>query len=175
MTSRSQPKRVLLGALLLLGAASCSKKEEQPNLADAKAPSTDITRELKKGEGIDLVFAIKQQDINADGSRILQVRGTYYDKEVGLIVVLGPKWETVAPDPKSKFAFHTGTVEYRTIGDPSNILLSVLDDLYSSGLHPQAMRAETKFAGTSLQGDPTDLVKGEVRIKLSYESTDPER
>ncbi len=175
MTSRTQQTQALLGALLLLTAGACSKKDEQMAKADPKAPSSEITSELKKGQGIDLVFAIKQQDIVADGSRILQVRGTHNGVEVGLIVVLGPKWESVAPDPKSKFVFHTGTVEYRTIGDPSTTLLEVLDDLYATGVHPHGMRSETKFAGTSLEGDPADLAKGEVRLKLSFESSDPAR
>ena len=82
---------------------------------------------------------------------------------------------SVAPDPKSKFAFHTGTVEYRTLGEPSNKLLEALDDLYATGLHPLGLRAETKFAGTSLEGDPADLAKGEVRIKLEFEATEPEK
>jgi hypothetical protein len=130
---------------------------------------------MTAASGVDLVFAIKQQDVAADGSRVLQVRGTHKGTEVGLIVVLGPKWESVAADPKSSFVFHTGTVEYRTIGEPSNVLLAVLDELYSTRLGARAMRPSTSFTGASLQGDPADLAKGEVRLKLSFESADPTR
>jgi len=162
-----------LGSLLLVIGASCSKTNEQPKKPKSPADGgTEITAEIKKDQGIDLVFVIKQQTLAPDGSRTLEVRGTHYGVEVGLLVVLGPKWERVAPDPKQKFAFHTGTVEYRTLGEPSNKLLEALDDLYATGLHPQGLRAETKFTGTSLEGDPADLVKGEVRIKLESEAAE---
>jgi hypothetical protein len=164
-----------LGSALLLAASSCSKPENHPAPAAPTAPSSEITSEIKKGTGIDLAFAIQQQDITADGSRILQARGTYKGADVGLIVVLGPKWESVAPTEKSTFVFHTGSVQYRTIGEPSNALLAALDELYGTKLSPKAMRAETSFAGISLQGDPGNLAQGEVRLKLTFESTDPER
>jgi hypothetical protein len=176
MTPRSPWLPILLGSTLLLAASSCSKTEDHPAPAAPKpAPmaSTEITSEQKKGEPLSLLFALQQQDIAADGSRVLQVRGTYKGAEVGLIVVLGAKWESVAPDPKSKFAFHTGTVEYRTVGEPSNALLKALDELYGTALAPAAMRASVKFASTSLQGDPDDLAKGELRLKLSLDSSDP--
>jgi hypothetical protein len=173
MTPQAPWLPFVIGCTALLAASSCSRQEEQPK--PAAVASSEITSEIKAGRGIDLVFAIRQQDITADGSRILQVRGTHKGADVGLIVVLGPKWESVAPDPKSKFVFHTGTVEYRTIGEPSNALLAALDELYGTGLQPHALRAETKFAGASLEGDPDDLAKGEVRLKLSFESADPQR
>lgn len=164
------------GSLLLLLGASCSKDPEQP--AKPKGPAaggTEITAELKPNQPIDLVFVIKQQELAPDGSRTLEVRGTYNKMEVGLLVVLGPKWERVTPDPKSTFAFHTGTVEYRSIGAPSNTLLEVLDDLYATDVHPKGMRAETKFAGATIEGDPANLAKGEVRIKLAFEAGEASR
>ena len=174
MTSRSQRTHALLGSCLLLLALSCSKSDEQPKKPKGPAAGgTEITAELKKDQGIDLVFVIKQQTLAPDGSRTLEAGGTFNGMEVGLEVVLGAKWESVAPDPKQKFAFHTGTVEYRTVGAASNTLLEVLDDLYATGVHPKGLRAATKFVGTSLEGDPKDLVKGEVRIKLALEDADP--
>jgi len=172
MTSRPQRIPALFGSCLLILASSCSKSEEQKP-ADPKAPIPEITSELKKDEGIDLVVAIQSQDLAADGSRLFQVRGKHKGVEVGLIVVLGPKWESVAPDPKAKFAFHTGPVEFRTIGGPSDALLAALDELYGTKLEPKPMRAATKFAGASLQGDPDNLAGGELRLKLAFESADP--
>ena len=177
MTRRTHRLTLLLGGALLLAATSCSKTVDKPVPAAPVAKSTEITADLKKGMGLDLVFAITAQDITADGSRVLQVRGTHKGVEVGLIVVLGPKWESVAPESgsKSKFVFHTGIVEYRTIGEPSNALLTALDELYGTKLDPKAMRQEAKFNGISLQGDPADLAKGELRLKLTSEASDPAR
>src|SRR5689334_12712754 len=139
MTSRSQRSQALLGSCLLLLAFSCSKESEQPKKPKGPAAGgTEITAEIKKDQGVDLVFKIEQQTLAPDGSRTLEARGTHYGVAVGLLVVLGPKWERVAPDPKQKFAFHTGTVEYRTLGEPSDKLLEALDDLYATGFHPKA-------------------------------------
>jgi hypothetical protein len=176
MTRLSLSLLPAFGSLLLLIGASCSKTNELPTKPTGPADGgTEITAEINKGQGIDLVFVIKQQTLAPDGSRTLEARGTYNGMEVGLLVVLGAKWESVAPDPKQKFAFHTGTVEYRTVGAPSNTLLEVIDDLYATGMHPLGLRAVTKFAGTSIEGDPADLVKGEVRIKLQFEAAEPEK
>jgi hypothetical protein len=178
MTSRVPQLPLLFAGSLLLAASACAKHDvakPAPAAPKADAPaSTEITSEQKKGLPLDLVFAIKSQDMTADGTRVLDVRGTYNGTEVGLIVALGPKWETVAPETKSKFTFHTGTVEYRTIGEPSNALLAALDELYATKLKPDAMRTDVKFTATTLQGDPADLGKGEVRIKLVHDSTKPE-
>jgi len=178
MTFRVPKLPLLFAGSLLLAASACSKHDEDKPAPAAPKPagpaSTEITSEQKKGEPLELVFAIKSQDMTADGTRVLDVRGTYNGTDVGLIVALGPKWETVAPETKSKFTFHTGTVEYRTIGEPSNALLAALDELYATKLKPEAMRTDVKFAATTLQGDPADLAKGEVRIKLVHDSTKPE-
>lgn len=177
MTRRTHWLKFPLGSALLFAALSCSKTEEHPAPAAPLPPSSEITSGVKGVLGITLTFAIKLQDMTADGSRVIQVRGTYQGAEVGLIVVLGPKWEAVTPESKSKssFAFHTGTVEFRTIGDPSNTLLNALDELFATKLNPHPMRPDAKFAGTSLQGDPGDLGKGEVRLKLVSDAKDPER
>jgi hypothetical protein len=46
----------------------------------------------------------------------------------------------------------------------------VLDELYGTKIGPKAMGRKTKFAGISLEGDPRDLAKGPVKIKLFFES-----
>ena len=157
-----------LGSGLLLLAGSCAEDTPTPGKPAATVPSSEITSEIKPKEGKDLVFSIQKQDVAADGSRTLQVQGTYKGAEVGLIVVLGAKWESVAPDPKSTFAFHTGRVEYRSVGPSSNALLSALDEIYETKLQPKGMNPATEFSAASIDGDPDDLGKGEVKIKLTY-------
>jgi hypothetical protein len=170
-----RPTRTLLACTFLAAASACSGGEEALVPKPAAEPSTEITSEIKPDEWKDLVFSIQKQDVAADGSRTLQISGTHNGAEVGLIVILGPKWESVAPDPKSSFAFHTGTVEYRSLGPVSNTLLSALDELYGTKLEPKGMRPETKFAAASISGDPADLGKGEVKLKLFFESQDKSR
>jgi len=114
--------------LLLFLASSCSKENEQAKKPKSPARRTEIRRS-SRGPGLDLVFIIKQQTLAPDGSRTLEVtaRTTAWRSparrarcEVGV----------GRAGSKQKFAFHTGTVEYRTVGAPSNTLLEVLDDLY---------------------------------------------
>lgn len=157
-----------LGTGLLLLASSCSDEAPTPGKPVAAEPSSEITSEIRPNEGKDLVFSIQKQDIAADGSRTLQVQGTHKGAEVGLIIVLGPNWESVAPDPKSTFAFHTGRVEYRSLGPVSNALLTALDEIYETKLQPKGINAATEFSAASIEGDPDDLGKGEVKIKLTY-------
>ncbi|MBK7644672.1 MAG: hypothetical protein IPJ19_16790 [Planctomycetes bacterium] len=174
MTLGSPSPALVLGSILVLLTSSCSKEEETPPKPAAVQRSTEITSEMKAGAALDLVFSIDQQDLTADGTRVINVSGTHKGTAVGLIVALGPKWDAVAPETKTKFVFHTGTLEYRTTGEPSTALLAALEELSGTGLKPGAMNTSTKFAATSLQGDPTDLAKGEVRLKVEYEAARPE-
>jgi hypothetical protein len=50
----------------------------------------------------------------------------------------------------------------------------VLDELYGTKVLPAAMGAETRFTAVSLGGDPRDLDKGPVKLKLSFESANQE-
>ena len=52
----------------------------------------------------------------------------------------------------------------------SDAFLAVLDDLYGTQLSPKAIGDETRFTGIFSGGDPRDLSKGPVKIKLFYES-----
>ncbi len=50
----------------------------------------------------------------------------------------------------------------------SQTFVQVLDQLYGTKLNPTAMARETRFTGISLEGDPRDLGKGSVKIKLFF-------
>ncbi|HEX9578038.1 MAG TPA: hypothetical protein VF993_09810 [Myxococcales bacterium] len=59
---------------------------------------------------------------------------------------------------------------YRSIGRESDALLRVLDELYGTKLKPRAMAKTIIFSGISLGGDPRDLAKGPLHMKLFYEA-----
>jgi hypothetical protein len=65
---------------------------------------------------------------------------------------------------------YRGVVTYRSTGSDSDALIQVLDELYSTKVSPKAMGTETRFTALSLEGDPRDLAKGPVKIKLFFES-----
>jgi len=65
---------------------------------------------------------------------------------------------------------YRGIVTYRSTGADSDAFIQVLDELYGTKVGPKAMGRETQFTGISLEGDPRDLAKGPVKIKLFFES-----
>jgi hypothetical protein len=66
-------------------------------------------------------------------------------------------------------------VKLRSLGEQSDRLLAVLDQLYGTGQHPRKMRDQAGFTAISLEGDPSHLDAGATKIKLFFESDDESR
>lgn len=137
-------------------------------------PLPEITSSAEEGWH-DLTFAIRGTEKQADGSRVLEARGLHHGREVGVLVVLGPSWQKAKLAGDLAITAYRGIVSYRSLGPASDLLLQALDELYGTALHPKAMRAETKFTGITLAGNPAELDKESVKIKLFYESDDEQR
>ena len=138
-----------------------------------QSPLPEITSATEEGFH-DLTFAIRRDEKQADGSRLLEARGLHHGREVGLLIVISPSWRE-ARLGEFNFTSYKGIMSYRSVGTASDFLLQAIDELYGTALHPTAMRAETKFAAITLAGNPATLEKEPVKIKLFYESDDPER
>lgn len=158
---------LLLGCLLSAFAASCGRQTPAPVLPEITAGGEE--------EFHDLTFAVSGSEESPDGSRVLRVAGVRRGAGVGLIVVLGPRWEKKALEANVSLITHRGTVAFRSAGTESDTLLRVLDEVYATGLRPGHMRAETSFAAISLSGDPSDLSRGESKIKLFFEAEAEDR
>lgn len=165
---RTRPQVIVVGLFSLLF-GSC----------DSSRPSRLAAPEITSGSEVegfhDLVFAIRRHEELSDGSQELEVYGVHQGQEVGLIVVLDGQWARKGGDSDTPFSACMGTVRYRSVGDASDRLAIVLDQLYGTNLHPRAMRAETVFSGFSLQGDPEDLAGGVTKIKLFFEPDSEDR
>jgi hypothetical protein len=138
------------------------------------APLPEITSAAEEGWH-DFTFAIRKVEKLPDGSRALESRGLYRGREVGLLVVLGPSWPEAKFDQKVPFTAYKGVISYRSLGTASDSFLQLMDELYHTGLHPKAMRAETTFTGISLEGKPGEPDKAPLKIKVFYESDDEQR
>ncbi len=149
------------------------------------APSTEITTKVEipkplsgppevtseQEEGFhDLIFYIQGHKQLPDGSQSLRGEGTYKGRQLGLEVVLGPNWKEGSLGKNIPLVTYQGLVTYRSTGTDSDALVQVLDELYGTKLSPKAMGREIQFTGISLEGDPRDLKKGPVNIKLFFES-----
>lgn len=129
----------------------------------------EITSESEEGFH-DLIFFIREHKKLPDGSQTIDGVGLHKRQNVGLQIVLGPTWKEGSLGKGVPLVTYQGVVKYRSTGDDSDSFLQTLDELYGTKLFASAMNAETSFTGISLEGDPRDLAKGPVKIKLFFES-----
>jgi len=127
----------------------------------------EITSETENGFH-DLVFRIAEYKHLPDGGKMFQVHGRHKSQSVGLMVVLGPTWRSVSLGAGLPNAFQ-GTVELRSLGRESDALLNVMDQLYATNQRPAAMKSVTLFTAITLAGDPRDVGRGILKIKLFFE------
>jgi len=133
----------------------------------------DITSESEEGGFCDLVFRVQGRVQHPDGTQSIRAYGRHEGRRVGLEVALGSAWKQVSLDSSLPPAFQ-GTVEFRSIGPDSDVLLSVMDKLYETKLGPASMSSATIFNAITLEGDPRDPARGIVKIKLFFEPGDEE-
>src|SRR5215475_9731589 len=134
-------------------------------------PLPEITSESEEGF-CDLVFAIQEHQKLPDGSQTIRASGTYKGKLVGWEIFLGPNWHSGSLGTDIPLTTYQGEVIFRSKGTESDLLLQSLDQLYGTKQLPKAMNQATNFTAISLEGDPRDLTKGPVKIKLFFESND---
>jgi hypothetical protein len=132
-------------------------------------PLPEITSQSEGGFN-DLTFSIRSSEKMPDGSQALQAFGLHHGREVGLVVIIGPKWLKTSFSLDVPFSAYQGVVTYRSIGAESDALLQIMAELYGTALHPKAMRKERQFTGISLEGQPANLERGVTKIKLFYET-----
>src|SRR5262245_22849754 len=149
--------------------ASPSKSSPQGERAKPLSAPPEVTSESEEGFH-DLVFCIQQHKRLPDGSQSIRGAGTHKGRVLGLEVILGPTWPAGSLRKDVPVVTYRGVVTYRSTGADSGAFVQVLGELYGTKLSPKSMRTETRFTGISLGGDPRDLAKGPVRIKLFFES-----
>jgi hypothetical protein len=155
---------ILTLAILSIFFGSCGRAHDEP--------LPEITSQSEGGFH-DLTFSIRHSEKMPDGSQALHAFGLHHGRELGLIVILGPKWPKASLSSNMPFSAYQGLVTYRSIGAKSDTLIQIMDELYGTALHPKAMRKETKFTGISLEGQPANLERGITKIKL-FNETDVE-
>ena len=148
------------------GVSSSTPPQEKPLKPFSGPP--EVTSEEEE-DFHDLVFYIQDYKQLPDGTRSILAIGTHKGQPLGLEVVLAANWRGGSLGNDVPLTTYGGTVTYRSAGTNSDAFIRVLDELYGTKLNPKGMAAETKFTGMSLEGDPGDLSKGPVKIKMFYE------
>jgi hypothetical protein len=109
-----------------------------------------------------------------DGSQSILGLGTHKGRHLGLEIILCPTWKAGSLSKDIPLVTYRGIVTYRSTGPDSDNFIQVLDELYGTKVTPKTMGKETPFTAISLEGDPRDLHKGPVMIKLFFESDQPD-
>jgi len=141
----------------------------QADSAKPLAGPPEVTSEEEEGFH-DLVFYIEEHKHLPDGSQCLRASGSHKGRKIGFEVVLSPNWNAASLGKNIPLATYRGMVTYRSTGSESDEFVAVLDELYGANLSPKAMGNETRFTAISLGGDPRELMKEPVKIKLFFES-----
>jgi len=143
--------------------------EGEVQLAKPLSAPPEVTSEEEEGFH-DLVFYVQEHKRLPDGSQSIRGSGTHKGRHLGLEIVLGPTWEAGSLGKDIPVVTYRGIVTYRSIGPDSDALVQVLDGLYDTRVGPKAMGTEIRFTAISLEGDPRELAKGLVKIKLFFET-----
>ena len=132
-----------------------------------------ITAEVEEGF-VDLLLYIREHKIQPDGTQLMRAVGLHKGSEVGLVVMLGSRWSAGSLGKDWAVTTHQGTATYESIGPQSDALVRVLNDLYQTKLAAADMKPRVEFTAISLGGDPRDLSKEKVHIKLFFEADNDE-
>jgi hypothetical protein len=163
----------LLSIILLLITGCNNQPTKNPQsvtkISNSKTNLPEITSELEEGGFIDLVFRIQEYQTDKDNSQRLRVAGQYKGRVVGFEVILRSTWEGEKAGKENPVEMHLGKVSYCSVGAESDAFLEILADLYDIKQTPKPMAKETLFTGVSLEGDPSNMAGGVVKIKLFYE------
>jgi hypothetical protein len=145
-----------------------SQPELEPNSSVQLGNLPEVFSESEEGFH-DLVFYIQDYKKLADGTQTIRASGIYKSQEIGLDVVLGSNWNAGSLLKNVPIVTYRGQVIFRSIGTGSDSFLKAVDQIYGTKFNPPAMKAEVHFTGITLGGDPCDLLKALVKIKLFYE------
>jgi hypothetical protein len=121
----------------------------------------------------ELEFFIQEHKISGDGEQTIITRGLHEGATVGFELSLAPKWTVGSLG--SGLVNYTGISNYRSLGSESDSLVRALDQLFATTQSPKRMKDEVRFSAISLEGDPRDLKKGPVKLKLFFDSSAADR
>jgi hypothetical protein len=119
----------------------------------------------------ELVFFIQENRKLPDGAQTILARGIYEGADVGFELSLGSSWRQGSLAPDLALVTYTGTASCRSVGAESDSLLQALDQLFGTKQASKRMKNEAPFSALSLEGDPRDLEKGPVKLKLFLEGS----
>ncbi len=162
---------IVASALGCARSSSSSQPAAATSSASTRAPSSPPLAEVTAAseEGFhDLTFSLVEREKLAAGGERLRARGLHRGAVVEFDVELGATWKGADSPPIYVFS---GVVTLKSVGNDAS-LVRVLDAVYGTKLAPKRMKKATKLAAIALEGNPSALDAGPVRMKVFYESGD---
>lgn len=161
---------ILLSFVIVTG---CTRKPAQESLSKAisesEAPLPEITSESEEGFH-DLVFAIREHKQLSDGRQMILAAGIHKGTRVSFEIYLDSGWRESPLDKDVPLITYLGHVSFHSVGAESDVFLHAMDEIYGTSQSPKQMNQATEFTALSLGGDPRDLSKEIVKIKMFFDS-----
>ncbi len=118
----------------------------------------------------DVPLTIVQKESHPDGSWSLRAQTDFGGNLAGLQMDTGPQWKKVTWNGFPNGFIYHGKVTLRSLGEESDRLAEMLNQLYITGFPPKMMAPEVEFTAASVEGDPRVLGPNPVKIELFYET-----
>lgn len=166
----------LLSCVVSLVLAGCTNLEKVASVDSASPKSSTLTAapeitSEEEGDGFhDLVFFIEKKQLSKNGAQVLSVIGLNQGKPIKFNVELSKDWNIT----NDKLVPSQGLIRYARTGTQSDDFVAALDKIYGTKITPRKMQQEVTFSAVTLEGDPNDLSKGPLKMKLFFESKNPD-
>jgi hypothetical protein len=131
----------------------------------SEVPIPEITSEIEEDAFVDLVFGVSHFYVD-NKVQTIRVAGKSDRKEVGFLVELGADWESGGV---GDLRVYSGTVSLVSTGNESDAFVHALAQIYGTEFTPGKMSKSVEFAAISLEGNPTYLESGPVKMKLFFD------
>ena len=130
-------------------------------------PLPEVTQDMEEGF-VDLAFALTSLERSANGSSEGVAMAVHQGKTVGFRFGLPAAWKQGTLGDTGVVTYQ-GTVEIGRSGPESDLLVMTLAELYQCAEQPTQMAPSVTFLALSLQGNPSQLESGPIKLKLFVE------
>ena len=146
-----------------------SESHESPSSAASAANVAlpEVTEGSEEGFR-DLTFAIVEVRGEPTGTQRIVAQGKHHGQIVGFVVVLQSGWSEKDFLPEKPG--HLGLVRIESVGKSSDHLIRAMDGIYEARLGVTTFRNAVAADAFALEGNPSELADGPVKLKLFFQS-----
>jgi len=138
-----------------------------PKRQFVEVPLFEVTKSMEEGF-MDLSFSMVGYERFADGTQVCEAKGLHGATQVGFRFRLSSEWQQ-GELGSTGITTCQSTLILESIGIASDQFVALLSKLYGRVIQPAKMVPAIRFTAISLEGNPAQLEKRRVRIKLFIE------